>query len=61
MIQTSPLWLNYKQLNLNVYNIVREYVCVFWENHQIQISASKNGCCFLRCDETLRVDPTFWF
>ena len=59
MIQTSPLWLNYKQLNLKVYNIVREYVCAFWENRQILMTGSKNKCPFLRNDKTVRVDPTF--
>ena len=61
MIQTSPLWLNYKQLNLNVYNIVREHVCVFGKITKSGYPHPKTDVSFLRCDKTLRVDPTFWF
>ena len=69
MIQTSPLWLNYKQLNLDVCNIVprvetrsaESMSFFFWEIAKSGYPDPKRDVAFLRCDKTLRVDPTFWF
>ena len=55
MIQISPLWLNNKQLNLNVRNIVprvetkSESMSAFFGKigkSGYWIFTSKNGCCF---------------
>ena len=68
MIQTSPLWLINKQLNLDVCNIVPRV-----EKRSASMSAffgkiaksgypdPKKDVAFLRCDKTVGVDPTFWF
>ena len=71
MIQTSPLWLINKQLHLDVCNIVprvetrsESILCLCFLgksiNPDIQIQ-NWTDVAFLRCDKTLRVDPTFWF
>ena len=62
MIQTSPLWLINKQLNWM-------YATSFPGQEQGQRVClrflgnpdPKTDVAFLRCDKTLRVDPTFWF
>ena len=67
MIHTSPLWLNYKQLNLKVYNIVprvrtrsESMSAFFGKIAKSGYPDLKTDGAFLRCDKTLRVDPTFW-
>ena len=42
-------------------NKVREYVCVFWEIAKSGYPDPNMDVAFLRCDKTVRVDPTFWF
>ena len=68
MIQTSSLWLNNKQLNLNVRNIVPRVETKSESMSTFLGKIAKSGyphpetdVAFLRCDKTLRVDPTFWF
>ena len=68
MIQTSPLWLNYKQLNLDVYNIVprvgtrsESMSAFFGKIAKSGYPNPKADVAFLRCERTLRVDPKFWF
>ena len=57
--------VNYKQLNLDVCNIVPR-VETRSESMSAFFGKSKNpdpkkDVAFLRCDKTLTVDPTFWF
>ena len=68
MIQTSPLWLNYKQLNLDVCNIVprvetrsESMSAFFGKIAKFGYPDPKTDVAFLKCYKTLRVDPTFWF
>ena len=68
MIQTSPLWLNYKQLNLDVCNIVprvetrsKSMSAFFGKIAKSRCPDPKTDVAFLRYDKTLRVDQTFWF
>ena len=68
MIQTSPLWLNYKQLNLDVCNIVsrvetrsESMSAFFGKITKSGYPDPKTDVAFLRCDKTKRVDPTFCF
>ena len=68
MIQTSPLWLNYKQLNLDICNIVsrvetrsESMSAFFGKITKSGYPDPKTDVAFLRCDKTKRVDPTFCF
>ena len=68
MIQTSPLWLNYKQLNLDVCNIVprvdtrsESMSAFFGKIAKSGYPDPKTNVPFLRNDKTIKVDPTFWF
>ena len=68
MIQTSPLWLNYKQLNLDVCNIVsrvetrsESMSAFFGKITKSGYPDPKTDVALLRCDKKQRVDPTFCF
>ena len=68
MIQTSSLWLNYKQLNLDVCDIVprveirsESMFAFFGKIAKSGYLDPKPDVAILRCDKTLTVDPTFWF
>ena len=68
MIQTSPLWRNYKLLNFEVCNIVprvgtssEPYVHVFWKMAKSEYPDPKTDVAFLRYDKTPRIDPLSWF
>ena len=68
MIQTSPLWLKYKQLNLDICNIVprvgtrsESMSAFFGKIAKSGYPDPKTDVAFLRYDKTLRVDPKFWF
>ena len=63
-----PLWLNYKQLNLKVYNIVPRVgprsvsmSAFFGKIAKFWCPDPKTNVPFLRNEKTVRVDPTFWF
>ena len=60
--------VNYKQLNLDVCNIVprvetrSESMSAFFGKIAKSRYLDPNmDVAFLRCDKTIRVDPTFWF